>query len=152
MAKIEITWAVTNQLSIVDEARALGFDLRKFEQQRSEIKVAMKKETIDRIVSQVRSALLNYCETESSLTTFNTIRNGVYVISIGGGFGVKYKNGCSEIMYIGRGSIANRIRSHLHQWIFDMSLSLRDVPFKFIWKQLEMGALRLHSKILNIIF
>jgi hypothetical protein len=42
-------------------------------------------------------------------------------------------------MYIGRGKIANRLRSHLVNWIFDMSLSLRDVPFKFFMETVGDG-------------
>jgi hypothetical protein len=132
MAAIDIGWAETGLISVFEEARDLGFDLRKFNDQTDEVKAAVKKATIDRVISMVRDAWrASYDHEYAATQDFNAIRNGVYVISIGDGFAVKYKGGCSEVMYIGRGVIANRIRSHLSQWIFDMSLSLRDVPFRF---------------------
>ena len=137
MAKIEVTWVATRPaISIFDEARDLGFDLRKFEAQIDEVKTAVKKACIDQIVRKIRKT---WEETNESGSLFNDVKNGVYVISISSGFGVKYKFGCSEIMYIGRGVISNRLRSHLNNWIFGMSLSLRDVPFKFYMESIGDG-------------
>lgn len=137
MAAIEIDWAETGHISVFEEARHLGFDLRKFSSQTEEVQAAVKKATIDRVMGIVREAWRDSREYNTvGAREFNSIRNGVYVISIGEGFAVKYKGGCSEVMYIGRGVIANRIRSHLSHWIFDMSRSLRDVPFRFFMESI----------------
>lgn len=131
MAKIKVDWAKTELISIFDEARDLGFDLRKYDRQTIEVQEAMKKATIDRVVSRVRQAWQDKAEGRKPYRGFSQVKNGVYIISIGGHFGVSYPSLPSEVMYIGRGVFANRIRSHLQNWIFEMSLSLRDVPFRF---------------------
>lgn len=127
MAKIDISWTVAGPLSVYDEARDLGFDIRKFDRQDEEVQSAVRKASIDRIMKKIR----NEWDSNSSKHSFSDVKNGVYVISISDGFGVQYKGGESEVMYIGRGAISNRLRSHLHNWIFDMSRSLMDVSFKF---------------------
>lgn len=140
MAAIDIAWAETRLISVFEEARHLGFDLRKFDTQVEEVQAAVKKATIDRVIGIVREAWrASYDHDYGAAQDFNAIRNGVYVISIGDGFAIKYKGGCSEVMYIGRGVIANRLRSHLSNWIFDMSLSLRDVPFRFFMETIGDG-------------
>lgn len=132
LASIEINWAETGPISIFEEARKLGFDLRRFESQPADVQAAIKKLTIDQIIRLIREAWReSYDHDYAPGKDFNRIVNGVYVISVGGGFAVSYGSRSSEVMYIGRGKIANRLRSHLVNWIFDMSLSLRDAPFKF---------------------
>lgn len=140
MASIEINWAETGPISIFDEARKLGFDLRLFDSQPTEVQAAIKKLTIDQIVRIIREAWRkSYDHEYAPEQDFNRITNGVYVISVGGGFAVSYETRSSEVMYVGRGIIANRLRSHLGNWIFDMSLSLRDVPFKFFMETVGDG-------------
>lgn len=130
MAKINIRWTTTGLISVSDEARDLGFDLRKFDNQDEDVRASVRKASIDRIMRKVRTAWDDEQQGRSA-KRFIDVRNGIYVISIGEGFGVSYSRGVSEVMYIGRGVFSNRIRSHLHNWIFDMSRSLRDVPFRF---------------------
>lgn len=140
MANIEIAWAETDPISVFDEARQLGFDLRRFSDQPEEVRDAIRKLTVDRIVRLIRAAWrASYDDEYKPHQDFNRIANGVYVIAIGGGFAVNYRDGNSEVMYIGRGRIANRLRSHLANWIFDMSLSLRDVPFRFYMETVGDG-------------
>ena len=141
MAKIEVIWAVTDLISVFDEARELGFDLRKFEQQPEDVQLFMRKATVDRVIHKIRKSWREaYGEDGPTRDRdFNTVKRGVYVITIGDGFGVSYDKGCSEVMYIGRGILANRLRSHLNSWIFDMSRSLRDVPFRFYMELIGDG-------------
>lgn len=132
MAKIDVIWAETDLISVFDVARDLGFDLRKYDRQVEEVQKAVKKATVDKIIMKIREDWrAAYDHEYPKKLDFNRIANGVYVIKIGDGFAVKYEKDVSEIMYIGRGKIASRLRTHLNNWIFDMSRSLRDVPFKF---------------------
>lgn len=143
LANIEIAWAVTDPISVFDEARQLGFDLRKFDDQSDEVRFAVKKASVDHIIKKIRAEWRGaYGDEYKPHQDFNAIKNGVYVIAIGAGFGVGYPKDCSEVMYIGRGKIASRLRSHLNNWIFDMSLSLRDVPFKFYMETVADGRSR----------
>ncbi len=130
MAKINVQWATTGLISVYDEARDLGFDLRKFDRQEPEVRASVRKASIDRVMGKIKTGW-DQGQDRRSPQRFSDVKNGVYVISIGDGFGVAYKGGASEVMYIGRGIFSNRLRSHLHHWIFDMSRSLRDVPFRF---------------------
>nr|WP_315052716.1 hypothetical protein [uncultured Brevundimonas sp.] len=130
MAKIDVQWAKSELISVSDEARELGFDLRKFDRQNEEVQASVRKASIDRVIYKVRNAW-DDAQVGRNPKRFGEVRNGVYVISIGDGFGVSYARGVSEVMYIGRGVFSNRIRSHLHNWIFEMSRSLRDVSFRF---------------------
>ncbi|QXQ06923.1 hypothetical protein KX816_02325 [Sphingosinicellaceae bacterium] len=140
MASIEIGWAETGPISIFDVARQLGFDLNRYTLQPPEVKLSIRKLTVDFIIQQMRETWrASYDNDYLASQDFNRIANGVYVIAIGGGFAVNYECGPSEVMYIGRGRIANRLRSHLVNWIFDMSLSLRDVPFKFFMETVGDG-------------
>ncbi|MDI7774633.1 hypothetical protein [Asticcacaulis sp. EMRT-3] len=133
MANIEVNWAIADHISVSEKARDLGFDLRKFDGQPEDVQAFVKKATVDSVIHQIRAAWRECYRDDgpNNNCDFNAVRQGVYVIAIGEGFGVSYRYKCSEVMYIGRGVIANRLRSHLNNWIFDMSRSLRDVPFRF---------------------
>jgi hypothetical protein len=140
VANLEIGWTITKPIRLFDEARELGFDLRHHDNQPEDIQAFMRKSTVDRVVNKLRETWRDdFDDGPPTGRDFGEIRNGVYVIAIGDGFGVSYRKGCSEVMYIGRGRIANRLRSHLTNWIFDMSRSLRDVPFRFYMQSVGDG-------------
>ncbi len=138
MATLTVNWKTTQLISVFEEAQKLGFDLRKYETQHEDIQHLIKKATIDRVMKIIAKAWDEWeDENHHKKSYFSGVKNGVYVISIGGGFGVRYKKASSEVMYIGRGIISNRLRSHLQNWIFEMSRSLRDVPFKFYMEEFK---------------
>lgn len=139
LAKIKVLWKQSKLISVFEEAQALGFDLRKFDQQSEDVQASLKKATVARVLKSVRETWDRDVENIANKNWFSGVKNGVYVIAIGHGFGVSYGDACSEVMYIGRGKIENRLRSHLHNWIFDMSRSLRDVPFKFYLEEFGDG-------------
>jgi len=56
MASIEVNWAITDLISVSEEARDLGFDLRKFDQQPEDVQAFVRKATVDRVIHQVRKA------------------------------------------------------------------------------------------------
>lgn len=57
MASIEIGWAETGPISIFDVARQLGFDLNRYAMQPPDVKLSIRKLTVDRIVQLMRDAL-----------------------------------------------------------------------------------------------
>ena len=59
------------------------------------------------------------------------VRNGVYVIALTNGLSINYKNNRSPIIYIGRGAIYGRLRSHFHNVPFSLFRSLRGAEFRF---------------------
>ena len=56
MAKIDVQWAKSELISVSDEARELGFDLRKFDRQNEEVQASVRKASIDRVIYKVRNA------------------------------------------------------------------------------------------------
>ncbi|WP_157013800.1 GIY-YIG nuclease family protein [Sphingomonas parapaucimobilis] len=139
MATLKVDWKQTGLISVLEESQGLGFDLRKFDRLHEDVQASLKKATVARILKVIRDTWDKGVEDTRNKHWFGEVRNGIYVISIGHGFGVSYARGCSEIMYIGRGKISTRLRTHLHNWIFDMSRSLRDVPFKFYMEEFGDG-------------
>jgi len=140
LAKILVNWTTTDLISVAEVADQLGFDLRKYDFQSAEVQAGMQKAIVDRIIHMIRQSWRDAFDPEPHPSVdFNAIRNGVYVIAIGDGFGVRYPKGTSEVMYIGRGAIANRLRSHLNNWIFEMSRSLKDVSFRFYMEMIGDG-------------
>jgi hypothetical protein len=139
VATLKINWKVTRPISLFEEAQGLGFDLRKYDQQGDDVQSSIKKATVSKALKIIKQTWDSGVEDKHNKSWFSDVKGGVYVISIGHGFGVNYKTGCSEVMYIGRGSISTRLRSHLQNWIFDMSRSLRDVPFRFYMEEFGDG-------------
>lgn len=139
MATRKIEWKQSKLISPFEEAQSLGFDLRKFDGLNGEVQNNLKKAIVSRILKVIRDGWDQSVENIENKNYFSYIQSGVYVISIGHGFGVAYESGCSEVMYIGRGQIEKRLRLHLNNWIFDMSRSLRDVSFKFYLEELQDG-------------
>ncbi|MHC9420727.1 GIY-YIG nuclease family protein (plasmid) [Sphingomonas citri] len=139
MATLTVQWKQTGLISVFEEAQSLGFDLRRFDHLHEDVQASLKKATISRVLKAIRDTWDREVEDTRNKSWFGEVRSGVYVISIGHGFGVRYSTGCSEVMYIGRGNIGTRLRSHLQNWIFDMSRSLRDVPFKFYMEEFGDG-------------
>ncbi len=88
MAKLKINWSMTDLISVFDEARDLGFDLRKFDRQDEEVQASVRKASVDRIMRKVRDTW-DDDRFGPSAKRFSDVRNGVYVISIGEGFGVR---------------------------------------------------------------
>lgn len=137
MAKLTVNWKTTGLISVFEEAQKLGFDLRRYDSQHEDVKHLVKKATIDEIMKIIYNAWDESVTDDHKKNWFGSLKNGVYVIAVGGGFGLRYTNGCSEVAYIGRGKISTRLRSHLQNWIFEMSRSLRDVPFRFYMEEFK---------------
>ncbi|MCW4116376.1 hypothetical protein NPA31_015540 [Aurantimonas sp. MSK8Z-1] len=136
LASIEINWTETGPIGIFEDPRKLGFDLRRFESQPAGLQAAIRKLTLDQIIRLIREAWReSYNPDYAPRKDFNRIVNGVYGISVGGGLAVSYGSRSFEVKYIGRGKIANRLRSHLVNWIFDMSLRCEMCPSSFSWRR-----------------
>ena len=139
LAKINVEWKQSRAISLSEESSKLGFDLQKLDGLNADVQRNLKKAIISSVLRGIKEHWDKEVEELSSKSYFSDVTQGVYVISIAQGYGVSYAKGCSEVMYIGRGNFSNRIRSHLQNWIFDMSRSLRDVPFKFYLEELSDG-------------
>ncbi len=65
-------------------------------------------------------------------TSLSKVDKGVYVIKLSGNICIQYPNKESQIIYIGRGKVRNRIKTHLTNRVTHFSESLHDIKFQ-IW-------------------
>lgn len=65
-------------------------------------------------------------------TSLSKVAKGVYAITLSGNICIQYPNKESQVVYIGRGKMRNRIKTHLTNWVTHFSESLHDIKFR-IW-------------------
>lgn len=125
MAEVE-WWKVTNQ-SLAVAVRNVGFDLAIFDQYTKTIQ--------DGIKIQARKEALQMIEDDffdiSDGIDLRDIRYGIYVICVSNPFTISYKGGHSNVVYIGRGHIFGRIKSHYQRSLFSFMQSLSGASFDF---------------------
>ena len=81
----------------------------------------------------IRNALENLCSDFEDLTDreLYEVTQGVYVICLSDPFTVQYKLGVSNVIYVGRGVISSRLKSHFERSLFDVMMSLAGASFDF---------------------
>ena len=117
-------YSVKNQ-SLAVYARYAGFDLAVYHEYSKEV----QKELRSRAVKEALFAIESACE-EMKLK-IGEITNGVYVISLSNPLSIQYRNGRSQVIYIGIGNIMERIKSHFDNKLFDFMLGLSGADFDF---------------------
>ena len=129
MAEIKINWVACEDISIRDSALECGFNLSTLDL------YSLNQDRLDWVVNTVSKHILDkvdsewgYCNPKSKL---GDIKNGLYVISFGGGICLNYSKGQSQVLYIGKGSVKARIKAHLGNWIMHFSESLQDMCLTF---------------------
>ena len=68
------------------------------------------------------------------------IKRGVYVIALSNPLSIQYRERRSQVIYIGMGSILNRIKIHFETKLFDFMLDLAGADFDFLRR--ETGSAR----------
>jgi len=87
------------------------------------------------IDSKVRNNILKDLDEvweESFSSQLASVKQGIYVITIGDNLSIDYDSLPSKVLYIGRGQLRSRINSHLKYWLKHLSDSLQDISIK-IW-------------------
>lgn len=125
MARIE--WLRIQNMSLARSMREAGFDIAVFD----EYSNAVKKEAQKRAIRYVLDDLSDEYENKSGGRSITEVKRGVYVICLANPFAVSYENGDSEIIYIGRGNVYGRIRSHFEHSLFKFMKSLSGTDFTF---------------------
>ncbi len=119
------TWYTVSKQSLALYARHAGFDLSVY----NEYSPAVQQELRRRAVNEAMRAIeLAFDEHKFSL---RTIKNGVYVITIANPLAIQYPSGQSQVLYIGRGDIYKRIKSHFERKLFEFMLSVGGAEFDF---------------------
>src|SRR5206468_4848329 len=92
---------------------------------KSEVAKAILRKLDDTWENQLSGHLADVCQ-------------GVYIISLSGNICFDYKNGQSQIIYIGKGWIRSRIVDHLKNWIAHISESLQDMKIDISMAEIKI--------------
>lgn len=118
-------WVTFPELSLATFAREAGFDLAIYETYSASVRREVKKRTIDRAVNAILDDLWD------AGFDIAGVKKGVYVISLSSPLTIEYRWKRSQVIYIGMGNIAGRIRAHFQYSLFDFMQSLSGANFDF---------------------
>lgn len=122
----KIKWTVLKKQSLALAAREAGYDLTMFEDYPKAVQDTLRFHAVKNLLRNL-SDDFEY-ETDRLLSQ---VAQGVYVICLSDPFTVQYGLNCSNIIYIGRGAITNRLKSHFDNSLFDVMMSLAGADFDF---------------------
>ncbi|TDM05711.1 MAG: hypothetical protein C4K60_13370 [Ideonella sp. MAG2] len=126
MARIETNrWYGLRRQSLAVYARNAGFDLSIFEDYSKSVQAELRSKTIKEAMREIEWAL------KDQHFDLNLAKKGVYVISLSNPLTIKYPKKRSQVLYIGRGDIRQRISSHFENKLFDLMRSLSGADFDF---------------------
>lgn len=116
---------IRNQ-SLALAVREAGFDLTMFDEYSEDTQTEIRKRAIKIVMRNIAYEFEAITEKE-----LNSVKQGVYVISVSSPFTVGYKKGCNEVIYIGIGRISSRLEAHFNNSLFDFMLSVAGANFDF---------------------
>lgn len=130
-------WIWVKDQSLATAAREAGFDLAMYDKYRDQTKSELRARTVKQALRNIEDTYWE--QTEQDLADINY---GVYVIRLSCPFTVKYStisvadgdsvyDNTSQIVYIGRGNVLGRLKSHLNSKLFDFMQSLSGADFDF---------------------
>lgn len=122
----EISWNAVRDQSLALAAREAGYDLTMY----GDYPVAVQ-ETLR--FHSIRNVLKNLCDDfeDESGELLKDVKQGVYVICLSDPFTIQYGSKRSNVIYIGRGNILGRLKSHFENSLFDVMMSLAGANFDF---------------------
>jgi hypothetical protein len=139
---VKLEWLVLKNYSIEAQLQIDGLTFQSFET----IRQSLGDSAVDSIQKKIVGRMAKGLRTEGLESVINDeqefdgpdiakIRSGCYVISVCNGFEIDYSNDSGErssrVLYIGSGSVYNRIKSHLSEKLFEFSSTLPSVPLRF---------------------
>ena len=128
-----VTWTKIQGMSLARAVRQVGFDITVYEDYNGEVQLEVQKKAINRVLQELNEYY--YYETNRTL---KDIKKGVYVICLSSPFAINYPGGLSEIIYIGRGNVLGRLRSHFAHSLFPFMQSLSGTDFDFLISEPKM--------------
>lgn len=120
------TWYPVKNQSLAIYARRAGFDLAMYNEYKTEVQIELRARTVTEAMKSIKLACW-----ETHDFVLENERRGIYVISLSNPLSIKYKRFRSQVIYIGRGNICGRIKSHFERKLFDFMLSLSGADFDF---------------------
>jgi hypothetical protein len=123
--KTNIWYPVKNQ-SLAIYARDAGFDLAMYDKYKNQVQLELRARAVTVAMKAIELACL-----EKHGFTLSAVKTGIYVISLSNPLSIQYKKRRSQVIYIGRGNIYGRIKSHFEHKLFDFMLGLSGADFDF---------------------
>ena len=126
MTIAKIRWVKLRDYSLAWSTREAGFDLTMYEEYPKAVQEVLKKEAV--------KTATEYLEDEYEEKTGDNLKElawGVHVIRLSSGFSIQYAKGIAPIVYIGRGSVGGRVKSHFGKKLFPLMQSLSGANFDF---------------------
>ncbi|HUN56468.1 MAG TPA: hypothetical protein VMU29_15040 [Smithella sp.] len=138
--KIKVEWCSCD-INLTEVANDIGYNLPKLKSVTKKIK--------DKVSTRAVS-VLNSNTSEDSNDHFNKslndIKKGVYIIAFQKDIFLKYKDGHSHVIYIGKGNIKERLIAHFKSWLSDLSYSLHGANLKLYFNgATTQGSGSIHS-------
>lgn len=129
--KIETnSWYAVRNQSLAVYARRAGFDLAMYDEYSEQVQLELRA----RAVKEAMDSIQSVCWERHGFDLTNVI-GGIYIISLSNPLSIQYRQGRSQVIYIGRGNITGRIKSHFERKLFDFMLSLSGADFDFHFSQ-----------------
>ena len=122
----KIHWTPVRDQSLALASREAGYDLTMFEDYPVAVQETLRFHAI-------KNVLDNLCSDYEDITgqSLKDVKQGVYVICLSDPFTVQYGTKRSNVIYIGRGMITGRLKSHFENSLFDVMMSLAGANFDF---------------------
>lgn len=121
-----IEWSVVKRQSLAKAAREAGYDLTMFEDYPKAVQETLRFHAIKNVLNNLCNDFEEWNERPLA-----AIKQGVYVICLSDPFTIQYGPNRSNVIYIGRGRITNRLKSHFENSLFDVMMSLAGADFDF---------------------
>lgn len=118
-------WYKIGRQSLAVYARNAGFDLAIYDEYSAAIQREIRKKTVQEAMCSIEQS----CRQQGF--ELSEIDKGVYVISLANPLSIQYPSGRSQVIYVGRGNIYNRVKSHFEHKLFDFMLSVAGADFDF---------------------
>ena len=120
------TWYPIKNQSLAIYARRAGFDLAMYNAYGKEVQTELRKLAVTEAMRSIELACWETHDFELS-----DVERGIYVISLSNPLSIQYRTRRSQVIYIGRGNIYGRIKSHFEKKLFDFMLGLSGADFDF---------------------
>jgi hypothetical protein len=122
-----VDWLKVSNQSLALAAREAGFDLTVYENYSPSVQAVLKASAIKNAMENLRIDF----EEQSDGRELSEIKEGVYVICLSYPYTVEYNLSCSDVVYIGRGNLNSRLKSHYEKSLFKLMMSLAGASFTF---------------------
>ena len=123
-------WYHVKNQSLAVYARQAGFDLAMYSEYSEPVQLELRARAVKEAIKSIQSV----CMEKHSFDLAN-ITHGIYVISLSNPLSIQYRKGRSQVIYVGRGNIVGRIKSHFDYKLFDFMLDLSGADFDFHFSQ-----------------